>query len=62
MAYRLNLNCADRVRFAEVASKLKLDGESLARLLIHDFFARAGVKNPSESTALARQSRRAIRV
>lgn len=56
MSYRLDLNCADRVRFAEVASKLGMDGESLAKLLIHSFFQRTGVKNPSKRVVLQRKN------
>ena len=62
MSYRLDLNCADRVRFAEVSSKLGIDGESLAKLLIHDFFERVGVKNPSKSVVMQRKNCRTRRV
>ena len=62
MSYRLDLNCADRVRFADVASKLGKDGESLAKLLIHSFFQRTGVKNPSKSVVLLRKNCRTRRV
>lgn len=47
MPYRVNLNCADRVRYAEVSAMLGLDGDKLIKSLLHDFFARQGVKNPS---------------
>lgn len=61
MSYRLDLNCADRVRFAEVASKLGMDGESLAKLLIHSFFERTGVKNPSKRAVMQRKNCRTHR-
>jgi hypothetical protein len=48
MAYRLELSCADRVRFAEVSAKLGISGADLVQTLLHDFFQRTGVKNPSK--------------
>ena len=62
MVYRVNLNCADRVRYAEVANELGLDGDKLIKTLIHDFFARMGVKNPSRTSTIRRKFHNARKV
>lgn len=62
MSYRIKLNCADRVRFSEVASKLGIDGEELVKVLLHDFFSRKGVKNPSKESKNTRKFQHTQRV
>lgn len=50
MAYRVELNCADKIRFAEVSKELGLDGDELVKTLFRAFLDRRGVKNPSDGT------------
>lgn len=62
MAYRVNLNCADRVRYAEVSAMLGLDGDKLIKTLLHDFFAMRGVKNPARRSHTQRKFQNAQKV
>ena len=64
MAYRidLNLNCADRARYAQAAKDMGLDGKELVIALVHSFFESRGVKNPSSSSKFQKKIRRTRRV
>lgn len=52
MAYRinLNLNCADRARYAQAAKDMGIDEGKLVIALVRSFFESRGVKNPSDGS------------
>ncbi len=64
MAYRinLNLNCADRARYAQAVKDMGLDGEKLVIALIRSFFESRGVKNPLSSSNIPKKIHRTRRV
>lgn len=62
MSYKLNLNCADKVRFTQAIADTGLTEDDLVKVLVRDFFARMGVKNPTRRTLSPRKIYRSRRV
>ncbi len=62
MSYKLNLNCADQVRFTQAIADTGLTEDDLVKVLVRDFFARMGVKNPTRRTPSPRKICRSRRV
>lgn len=62
MGYRVDLSCADRVRYNTAVAEMGLDGDELIKTLLHDFFDRSGVKNPVRRPLVRRRTKNARKV
>lgn len=64
MAYHinLNLNCADRARYAQAVKDMGLDGNELVIALVRSFFDSRGVKNPLSNSNFPKKIHRTRKV